>query len=151
MTTQSASSERPAAGPHQEMISGPYLRNAWYVAAWSDDIGDGQLVARRIMDARRHAKAASVATVAARVSGDGVETVLQAGSGGRVVEHARAVFVGSGVSSPAAGYLGAPAAISGAINDAVRSLGISFNKLPIRIAAISDAVAAARAAKVTSA
>jgi 2-furoyl-CoA dehydrogenase large subunit len=48
---------------------------------------------------------------------------------------------GSGES----GYLGAPAAISSAINDAVRELCISFNKLPIRIAAISDAVAAARA------
>ncbi len=50
---------------------------------------------------------------------------------------------GSGES----GYLGAPAAISGAINDAVSSLGISFSKLPIRIAAISDAVAAAQATK----
>jgi 2-furoyl-CoA dehydrogenase large subunit len=47
---------------------------------------------------------------------------------------------GSGES----GYLGAPAAISNAINDAVRSLGISFSKLPIRISAISDAVAAAK-------
>jgi 2-furoyl-CoA dehydrogenase large subunit len=46
---------------------------------------------------------------------------------------------GSGES----GYLGAPAAISGAINDAVASYGISFSKLPIRIAAISDAIAAA--------
>ncbi|MBR0869427.1 xanthine dehydrogenase family protein molybdopterin-binding subunit [Bradyrhizobium tropiciagri] len=46
---------------------------------------------------------------------------------------------GSGES----GYLGAPAAISGAINDAVSSLGISFSRLPIRIAAISDAIAAA--------
>jgi 2-furoyl-CoA dehydrogenase large subunit len=46
---------------------------------------------------------------------------------------------GSGES----GYLGAPAAVSGAINDAVRSLGIGFSKLPIRISAISDAVAAA--------
>ncbi len=52
----------------------------------------------------------AVLRVQARISGDGVETVLQAGSGGRVVEHARAVFVGSGVSSPAAGYLGAPMA-----------------------------------------
>jgi 2-furoyl-CoA dehydrogenase large subunit len=42
------------------------------------------------------------------------------------------------------GYLGAPAAISGAINDAVRPLGLSFDKLPIRIAAIGDAVADAR-------
>lgn len=47
---------------------------------------------------------------------------------------------GSGES----GYLGAPAAVSGALNDAVASLGISFSKLPIRISAISDAVAAAR-------
>jgi 2-furoyl-CoA dehydrogenase large subunit len=47
---------------------------------------------------------------------------------------------GSGES----GYLGSPAAISGAINDAVASYGISFAKLPIRIAAISDAIAAAQ-------
>jgi 3-oxo-Delta1-steroid hydratase/dehydrogenase large subunit len=47
---------------------------------------------------------------------------------------------GSGES----GYLGAPAAIASAINDAVSSLGISFDKLPIRLTAISDAVAAAR-------
>jgi GNAT superfamily N-acetyltransferase len=47
---------------------------------------------------------------------------------------------GSGES----GYLGAPAAISGAINDAVRPLGIEFLKLPIRISAIGDAVAAAQ-------
>jgi 2-furoyl-CoA dehydrogenase large subunit len=46
---------------------------------------------------------------------------------------------GSGES----GYLGAPAAISSAINDAVAPIGISFSKLPIRIAAISDAIAAA--------
>jgi len=38
------------ARPRQEMISGPYLRNAWYVAAWSDDIGDEALAARTIMD-----------------------------------------------------------------------------------------------------
>lgn len=50
---------------------------------------------------------------------------------------------GSGES----GYLGSPAAISGAINDAVASLGISFSKLPIRIAAISDAIAAAQESK----
>jgi 2-furoyl-CoA dehydrogenase large subunit len=47
---------------------------------------------------------------------------------------------GSGES----GYLGSPAAISGAINDAVSSLGISFSQLPIRIAAISDAIDAAK-------
>ena len=49
---------------------------------------------------------------------------------------------GSGES----GYLGAPAAISSAVNDAVAPLGISFSKLPIRIAAISDAIAAAQSA-----
>ena len=38
------------AKPRQEMISGAYLRNAWYVAAWSDGVGDGQLVPRTIMD-----------------------------------------------------------------------------------------------------
>jgi 2-furoyl-CoA dehydrogenase large subunit len=47
---------------------------------------------------------------------------------------------GSGES----GYLGSPAAISGAVNDAVRPLGISFNRLPMRPVAIADAVAAAK-------
>lgn len=46
---------------------------------------------------------------------------------------------GSGES----GYLGSPAAISSAINDAVSPLGISFGRLPIRIAALSDAIASA--------
>ena len=50
---------------------------------------------------------------------------------------------GSGES----GYLGAPAAISGAINDAVADLGISFSKLPMRIAEISDAIGVVREAK----
>ena len=47
---------------------------------------------------------------------------------------------GSGES----GYLGAPAAIASAINDAVAHLGISFSKLPIRISALGDAIAAAQ-------
>jgi 2-furoyl-CoA dehydrogenase large subunit len=47
---------------------------------------------------------------------------------------------GSGES----GYLGAPAAIASAINDALRPLGISVTKLPIRISALADAIAAAR-------
>jgi 2-furoyl-CoA dehydrogenase large subunit len=47
---------------------------------------------------------------------------------------------GSGES----GYLGAPAAISSAINDCVAPLGISFNKLPIRISTIGDAIAEAQ-------
>jgi CO/xanthine dehydrogenase Mo-binding subunit len=50
---------------------------------------------------------------------------------------------GSGES----GYLGAPAAISSAVNDAVAPLGLSFSKLPIRIAAIGDAIAAAAASR----
>jgi vanillate O-demethylase monooxygenase subunit len=50
MTAHSSQTETSGARPRQEMISGPYLRNAWYVAAWSDDIGDEALVARTIMD-----------------------------------------------------------------------------------------------------
>ena len=46
---------------------------------------------------------------------------------------------GSGES----GYLGAPAAISSAINDALSPLGISVSKLPIRISELGDAIAAA--------
>lgn len=45
------------------------------------------------------------------------------------------------------GYMGSPAAMSGAINDAVAALGISFDKLPIRISAISDAIASASSSK----
>ena len=33
----------------KRMISGAYLRNAWYVAAWSDDVADGQLLGRTIL------------------------------------------------------------------------------------------------------
>jgi 2-furoyl-CoA dehydrogenase large subunit len=47
---------------------------------------------------------------------------------------------GSGES----GYLGSPAAIASAVNDCVASLGIGFNRLPIRISAIGDAIAEAR-------
>jgi 2-furoyl-CoA dehydrogenase large subunit len=50
---------------------------------------------------------------------------------------------GSGES----GYLGAPAAIAAAVNDCVSPLGISFNKLPIRISAIGDAIADAQLGK----
>jgi phenylpropionate dioxygenase-like ring-hydroxylating dioxygenase large terminal subunit len=42
--------QSPGRRPRQGLISGPYLRNAWYVAAWSDSIGDGVLVARTVMD-----------------------------------------------------------------------------------------------------
>jgi phenylpropionate dioxygenase-like ring-hydroxylating dioxygenase large terminal subunit len=43
-------SKTNGAKPHQEMISGAFLRNAWYVAAWSDEVGDAQLVARTLMN-----------------------------------------------------------------------------------------------------
>jgi vanillate O-demethylase monooxygenase subunit len=36
--------------PHQEMIGGAFLRNAWYVGAWADEIADGKLVPRTIMN-----------------------------------------------------------------------------------------------------
>jgi len=48
---------------------------------------------------------------------------------------------GSGES----GYLGGPAAISSALNDALRPLGVSLSRLPMRMTAIADAIAEARA------
>jgi 2-furoyl-CoA dehydrogenase large subunit len=48
---------------------------------------------------------------------------------------------GSGES----GYLGAPAAIASAVNDALRALGIAVDRLPIRMAQLADMIAAARA------
>src|SRR6202022_1317337 len=47
---------------------------------------------------------------------------------------------GSGES----GYLGAPAAIASAVNDALAPLGIVVNSLPIKIAQLGDLIAAAR-------
>jgi len=47
---------------------------------------------------------------------------------------------GSGES----GYLGAPAAIASAVNDAIKPLGIVVNSLPIKVAALGDLIAAAR-------
>jgi 2-furoyl-CoA dehydrogenase large subunit len=46
---------------------------------------------------------------------------------------------GSGES----GYLGAPAAIASAVNDALRPLGLSVNALPIRMTQLADMIAAA--------
>jgi 2-furoyl-CoA dehydrogenase large subunit len=43
------------------------------------------------------------------------------------------------------GYLGAPAALANAINDAIRPLGISVNTLPIKMSALGDLIASARA------
>ena len=47
---------------------------------------------------------------------------------------------GSGES----GYLGAPAAVASAVNDAIRPLGIAVNSLPIKVARLGDMIAAAR-------
>ena len=47
---------------------------------------------------------------------------------------------GSGES----GYLGAPAAIASAVNDAVRPLGIVIGSLPIKVARLGDMIAAAK-------
>ena len=47
---------------------------------------------------------------------------------------------GSGES----GYLGAPAAIANAVNDAIRPLGISINTLPIKVSKLGDLIAAAQ-------
>src|ERR1700751_1027966 len=33
----------------KQMVSGTYLNNAWYVAAWSDELAEGKLLARTIM------------------------------------------------------------------------------------------------------
>ena len=35
--------------PRQELISNSYVRNAWYVAAWSEGVSKGQLVGLTIM------------------------------------------------------------------------------------------------------
>ncbi len=51
--TQSPHNGKPAANARQELqdlIGGAYVRNAWYAAAWSDGLADGQLIARTIMD-----------------------------------------------------------------------------------------------------
>jgi 2-furoyl-CoA dehydrogenase large subunit len=43
------------------------------------------------------------------------------------------------------GYLGAPAAVANAVNDALRPLGISINALPLKAAKLADMIAGARA------
>jgi 2-furoyl-CoA dehydrogenase large subunit len=48
---------------------------------------------------------------------------------------------GSGES----GYLGSPAAVSSAVNDAVRPLGIRLEALPMRLSTLGDAIAEAMA------
>ena len=51
-SAENGKSENGKSGPRlrQDMISGSYLRNAWYVAAWADEVADGKLTARTIMD-----------------------------------------------------------------------------------------------------
>jgi hypothetical protein len=41
-----------------------------------------------------------------------------------------------------AGYLGAPAAIASAVNDALRPLALAVNNLPIRMTQLADMIAA---------
>jgi CO/xanthine dehydrogenase Mo-binding subunit len=48
---------------------------------------------------------------------------------------------GSGES----GYLGAPAALANAVNDALRPLGVSINTLPLKVSKLGDLIAAVRA------
>ena len=36
--------------PQQDMISGAFLRNAWYVVAWADELARGRLVPRTVMN-----------------------------------------------------------------------------------------------------
>jgi 3-oxo-Delta1-steroid hydratase/dehydrogenase large subunit len=50
---------------------------------------------------------------------------------------------GSGES----GYLGAPAAVANAVNDALRPLGVSINTLPLKLSKLGDLIAQARANK----
>ena len=50
---------------------------------------------------------------------------------------------GSGES----GYLGAPAAIANAVNDALKPLGVSINTLPLKTSKLGDLIAEARAKK----
>jgi len=47
--TPANSTDAPVRDSKKAMISGTYLRNTWYVAAWSDDLGDGQLLGRTIL------------------------------------------------------------------------------------------------------
>ena len=37
------------AASKKKLVSGTYLHNAWYVAAWSDDLGDGGILGRMIL------------------------------------------------------------------------------------------------------
>jgi 2-furoyl-CoA dehydrogenase large subunit len=50
---------------------------------------------------------------------------------------------GSGES----GYLGAPAAVANAVNDALKPLGVSINTLPLKLSKLGDLIAEARAKK----
>ena len=48
--TPSSESVGLVSRPRQALISGPFLRNAWYVAAWADELaGERKLIARTIL------------------------------------------------------------------------------------------------------
>lgn len=47
--TQTNGSAAQKARPRQELIDGGFVRNAWYVAAWADELAGGKLVHRKIL------------------------------------------------------------------------------------------------------
>ena len=47
--TRAAADDGEVRDSKKKMITGAYLCNAWYVAAWSDDLADGKLLARTIL------------------------------------------------------------------------------------------------------
>ena len=47
--TRAATDDGEVRESKKKMVTGTYLRNAWYVAAWSDDLADGKLLARTIL------------------------------------------------------------------------------------------------------
>ena len=47
--TRAAELDQALLDSKKKMISGAYLRNAWYVAAWSDDLAEEQLLGRTIL------------------------------------------------------------------------------------------------------
>lgn len=45
----SAQPAKRQTAPRSGMIDGRFVRNAWYVACWADELGEGQLVGRKIL------------------------------------------------------------------------------------------------------
>ena len=49
MSSQPRSQNGSAAAARSSMITGKFVRNAWYVAAWADELAEGKLVGRTIL------------------------------------------------------------------------------------------------------